>query len=260
MICGVLVDSASNRAILDTAQGYLLFDFTTKSFSPFIPALTAENFALNRTTRTVLAPTYGVGNFTGLQLIDLANNNSIANSSMPLGSFPDSVGIDLSTNILVIPDEFTGDQYLVNMANVSVDSSTRPPGFSAPTAVFPINFTDCGGELHDWSDVSVEGSTHILFLGTEFADCSGVETLPNAIVSGAPPTPVIFHWGHVPAAPDGIAWNNGGGPHGIAVFTSVLNGKPYGFLIRGDQAWIARVDLSGVRDTQTLTTGLFWRS
>jgi hypothetical protein len=57
--------------------------------------------------------------------------------------------------------------------------------------------------------------------------------------------------------PDGIAWNNGGDPHGIAVFTSVLNGKPYGFLIRGDQAWIARVDLSGVRDTQTLTTGLF---
>jgi hypothetical protein len=75
-------------------------------------------------------------------------------------------------------------------------------------------------------------------------------------MSGAPPLPTLFRWGHVPSAPDGLAWNNGGDPHGIAVFTSVVNGKVYGFLIRSDQAWVARVDLAGVSSAAQLSGGL----
>jgi len=79
--------------------------------------------------------------------------------------------------------------------------------------------------------------------------------LPASIVSGAPPTPGAFRWSHMPS-PDAISWNNGGDPHGIAVFTSVVDGKPYGFLVRSDQAWVARIDLEGVTSAPLVAGGL----
>ena len=128
-------------------------------------------------------------------------------------------------------------------------------GFSAPSTLYPINFTNCGSELNDWSLVSVESTTHFLFLGTEFADCAAVEPLTTSAVIGAPPTPDVFRWGHMPSTPDGLLWDNGGDPHGIAVFTSVLDGKANGFLIHRSQQWVARVDLAGVRDAQLKAGG-----
>lgn len=252
MICGVLVDPSTNSAILDTAQGYLILDLTTKQFSAFIPGTVAgENFGLNLNSRTVLNPTYFQGIPAGLQAIRLTDN-SVFTYSSSIGEFPDAVAIDSATGIAVVPDEFTGNQYLINLQAEAFSA----PNFSAPSSVFPINFTDCGGERNDWSLVSAEASTHRLFLATEFADCAAVEPLPSAAVLGVPPLPTLFRWGHMPSAPDGLAWNNGGDPHGIAVFTSVINGKVYGFLIRSDRAWVARIDLQGASNAAQIPGGL----
>ena len=62
------------------------------------------------------------------------------------------------------------------------------------------------------------------------------------------PRRLVFRWGHMPMSPDGVPWNNGGDPHGIAVFTSIVDGKPYGFLIRDDQAWVTHIDLVGLKN------------
>jgi CHAP domain/IPT/TIG domain len=252
MICGVLVDTSTNSAILDTSQGYLLLNLATNQFSSFMPATVAgENFGYNPNTRIVLNPTYYQGIPAGLQAIGLTDN-SVSSYTSSVGSFPDAAAVDINTNIGIIPDEFTGDQYLINMGAASFSSGT----FLAPSTKFPINFTNCGGEQHDWSLVSAESSTHLLFLGTEFADCAAVEPLPSSTISGAPPLPAIFHWGHMPLAPDGSFWINGGDPHGIAAFTSVVNGKAYGFLINISQSWVARIDLAGVRDASLKAGGL----
>ena len=103
--------------------------------------------------------------------------------------------------------------------------------------------------------VSAESSTHLLFLASEFDNCAAVETLPTTIVSGVPPTPGVFRWSKM-LSPDVISWNNGGDPHGIAVFTSVVDGKPYGFLVRSDQAWVARIDLTGMKNAPLIIGGL----
>lgn len=250
MICGVLIDPSTNSAILDTAQGYSLLNLANGSFSPFIQSTVAgENFGYNQNSKIILNPTYSQGIGSGLQAINLGDQ-SVRLFDSTVGSFPDAAAFDTSTNIAVIPDEFTGNQYLINMGQ-SVFSSGQ---FSAPSTVFPLNFTACGGELHDWSLVSVESSNHLLFLGTEFADCAAVETMPTAGVSGAPPNPAVFHWGHMPT-PDGVTWNNGADPHGIAVFTSVVDGRAYGFLIRSDKEWVARIDMAGVRNASLKAGG-----
>lgn len=251
MICGVLVDSSTNSAILDTADGYIQLNLATQKFStPIAGTVPGENFGFDQTTRVVLNPTYSQGIPAGLQAVTLADG-SVFRYTSSVGINPDAAAVDTNTGIAIVPDEFTGNQYLINMHQSAFSSGS----FSAPSTVFPLSFTTCGSELHDWSLVSVESTTHLLFLGTEFADCAAVETLPSSAVSGAPPLPATFHWGHMPNAPDGLSWNNGGDPHGITVFTSVVNGKSYGFLVRNDQAWVARIDMAGVRDASPIPGG-----
>jgi hypothetical protein len=257
MICGVLVDAVSNSAILDTAQGFLLLNLATTppSFSTFVSGTVAgENFGFNPNTRLVLNPTYFQGVPAGLQAFSLTSG-PVFTYTTSVGGFPDATAVDIKTGIAVVPDEFTGNQYLINLAQASFDSSTAPPSFSAPSTVFPVTFTACGFELHDWSMMSAESSTHVLFLATEFADCAAVESLPASVVAGAPPTPAVFRWGHMPS-PDAVFWNNGFDPHGIAVFTSVVDGKAYGFLVRFDQAWVARIDLAGLENAPLVLGGL----
>jgi hypothetical protein len=256
MICGVTIDPTTNTAILDTAQGYLLLNLAQRSFSSFLAGTVAgENFGYDPNSLIVLNPTYGQSIGAGLQAINLANNSVFLYSTFT-GNVPESGAIDINTNIAVVPDEFTGDQYLINMAQVAFDSAASPPAFSAPSTIFTVNYTDCGGEQFDWSLVSTESSSHLLFMGTEFADCAAVEPLPTSVLSGAPPTPSVFQWGHMPLSPDGVLWENSGDPHGIAAFTSVVNGKSYGFLVRIDQAWVARVDLMGVATAPQIVGGI----
>jgi IPT/TIG domain len=254
MICGIAVDPATNKAILDTAQGYLVLDLSAQTFSSFLPAPPAENFGYNPNGLLVLSPTYGVSSFTGLQIFNLLGG-TIFNLSSSVGPYPDAAAVDINTGIAAVPDEYTGDQYLLNMQGAVLNSATVPPSFTTPSTVFHINFTNCGSELYDWSLVSVESTSHLLFLGTEFADCAAVESLPAAPLVGTPPLPAVFRWGHVPIRPDGYLWNNGGDPHGIAVFTSVVDGKAYGFLVSDDANWVARIDLSALASAPNLSGG-----
>ncbi len=253
MICGVTIDPTTNTAILDTAEGYLLLDLANHKFSSTIPGTSpGENFGYNPITRIILNPTYNQGVPANLQAIRLSDN-SVFTYSGTIDTAPDSAAVDFNTNIAVMPDEFTGNQLLINMGGVSFSSGA----FSAPTTVFNITFPNCGffGDPNEWTMISIESSTHTLFLATEFGDCAAVEPLPAAAVSGAPPSPPVFQWGHMPS-PDGFVWDNGADPHGIAVFTSVVNGKAYGFLVRRDQAWVARIDLAGVAGAPPLSGGI----
>ena len=115
-----------------------------------------------------------------------------------IGSNLDSAAVDIGTNIAIVPDEFTSNEYMVNMAQAEFMSGT----FSAPSSVFPITFPDCYdefGEANDWTYAAIESSTHNLFIADEFGSCAAVQPLPPSVISGAPPLPTVFSWGHVPS-------------------------------------------------------------
>lgn len=157
--------------------------------------------------------------------------------------------MDFQTNIAVVPDEFSGNQYLINLNAMT----TTGTSFDAPQTVYPITFTNCSDE---WTMVSIESTSHLLFAGTEFSNCAGVEKLPQSPLQGAPPVPTSFLWGVVPNPPDGTAFSDGGDPHGIAVFTSVVSGKPTGFLIDSQGPWVARMDLQAMASATPVVGGL----
>ena len=259
MICGIQIDPARNQAILDTAQGYLILDLSALTFSPFVAAQTAENFGYSPNQEIALSPFYdefGFGVTPGVQAVNFSNNAVFNLSSNGVNwSRPDAAAVDLTTGVAVVADEDNGSQLLINLNAATFDSSASPPTFSAPSTLFSTSSPNCGS-YNEWTMISVESSTHLLFLGTEYYDdCAGVETFPAASGSGVPPTPTIFNWGHVPSAPDGSGWQNATDPHGIAVFTSVVDGKAYGFLVRADAAWVAKVDLVGVASASQLSGG-----
>jgi hypothetical protein len=253
VICGVAIDPTTNTAILDTSEGFLFLNLATQQFSSFVPGtVAAENFGYNPNSQIILSPTYGQFIGPALQAINVRSNAVYAFSS-PIDNYLDSAAVDLNTNIAVVPDEYTGDQFLINMGQASFSAG----GFSVPDTIVNTGFTNCVtyDATNEWTMVSIESSSHLLFLGTEFGDCAAVEPLPTTAISGAPPTPSFYDWGHMPSAPDGFGWDNGADPHGIAVFTSVVDGKAYGFLVRSDQAWVARIDLAGVVSAPPLAGG-----
>jgi len=248
-ICGALVDPNTNQFILDTAMGFLTLDPVKGTFSSIYTPVPAENFAFNPNTRIILDPNYG----PGIQIINL-NDGSVENYGGTPPAFPDSGAFDPTTNIAMVTDEFVSTQTYFNMQEATITSgtATAPGTWNAPST--PFDLSTLSSSCPEWTLASLEATTHLLFAGTEFSACIAVETLPSSSVSGAPPAPTTFHWGNMPNAPDGSFWDNGGDPHGIAVFTSVVNGHAYGFLLLyPTQAYVARVDLTGMRDAALLT-------
>jgi hypothetical protein len=251
IICGVLINPsvASNQVLLDTAQGYYTMDLTTGDFAALASAFASENFAFDSLTQLILSPTYS--NFgstpTEVQILNLTGDSVSTNSSLNI-QVPDSAAMDVNTNIGVIVDEFTGGQTLVNLSQLAVTSGT----WTAPTTLFSIPITDTtvgcsdttGEETLDMTYITVDSSSHTMFTSEEFGNCTAIELLPSSTPTGAPPAPTGYVWGTMPNTPDGQPYFNGGDPHAVSIFTSVVDGKLYGFLVDGTQTWVAKIDLA----------------
>ena len=56
--------------------------------------------------------------------------------------------------------------------------------------------------------------------------------------------------------PDNQKWLFGLDPHGIAVFTSVVNGNHFAFLVDKNANWVARVDLPAMAGAAPKSKGI----
>jgi uncharacterized protein YjdB len=238
-LCGVLINPSvtSNQVLLDTAQGYYTMDLKTGTFNALVSAYPAENFAFDTAGQFILSPTYTEnGTPTEVQLVDLGSNTVSSNSSLNI-AFPDSGAIDLSTNVGVVIDEETGGQTLINLSQLSVSSGS----WTAPTTLYTIPLN--GDEM---TYCAVDSASHTLFTAEEFfANLAAVELLPSTTPTGAPPNPTGYVWGSMPNTPDGLEFLTGADPHAVSIFTSVVDGKLYGFLADYTQTWVAKIDLAG---------------
>jgi hypothetical protein len=237
MICGALVNPglSSNQVLLDTAQGYYTMDLGTGAFTALVAANPSENFAFDSTSQVILSPTYTFdGTATEVQLLDLSGNTISSNASLNIIE-PDSAAVDLSTGVGVVIDEQGGTQTFINLAQVAVSSGA----WTAPTTVYSIPF------FAEMTYVAVDSASHTLFTSQEFYNMTAIELLPATAPAGAPPAPTGYVWAYMPNTPDGNGYLNGGDPHGVSIFTSVVDGKLYGFLIDQSQTWVAKIDLAG---------------
>jgi trimeric autotransporter adhesin len=236
-ICGVLINTgaSSNQVLLDTAQGYYTMDLGTGSFTALATAYPSENFAFDPTSQLILSPTYSEdGTPTEVQILDLTTGSVTTNAGLNI-SVPDSAAIDLNTNVGVVVDEEGGGQTLVNLSQIATSSGN----WTAPSTLYTIPLS--GNEM---TYITIDSTSHTLFTSQEFGNLTAIELLPSSTSTGAPAAPTGYVWATMPNTPDGNGYANGGDPHAVSIFTSVVDGKLYGFLVEDQQNWVAKIDLA----------------
>lgn len=249
MVCGVVADPIANQVIFDTADGYFVFDVSSNRIVQSFNVSPAENFGYNPLTRQVLSPFYAPSSFPsifGLDLIDLGNNSALPFSDS-VGPKPDAAAVDYSTNVAIVANEPetvpVGSVTFINLNSKQAGTSSfsaLSSGFQFPDAT---GLCSGGGDQSEWTMLAVDPANHFLFLANEFSDCAGILDLPPKSSVGVPRAASQFRFGEMPASPDGLGWNNSHDPHGTAVFTSVVDGRSYGFLVRLDGHFVGRIDL-----------------
>ncbi|HZR57341.1 MAG TPA: Ig-like domain-containing protein [Terriglobales bacterium] len=251
MICGIVVNPATDQALLSTSQGYYTMDFNAGTFTALAPpAFPAENFLLNPVVANasfILSPTYGQDpNISGeVQIINLANNAVTTNMNLGIPT-PSAAEMDLFTNVGLIVDSQSASQAFVNLGeiqNPTASTWTAPStlvqitgGCNTPPSAMTMIALGVG--------VGAENQNHLIFSSQPSGNCVAVESLLPTAVPGAPdPTLISYAYGLMPNTPDGNAFVNGSDPNSIATFTSVYDKKNYGLLVSANEDWMAKIAL-----------------
>jgi hypothetical protein len=259
-VTGIAMDPDNDRAILSVWNGFALLDLKSRTITRTIQAPPSENFGFDPVSQRIVAPFYDCatshdangsppavcesakapsGNTMtdGLSVIDLGSGTvytyqdpTAVNPEQPVGGEPDSAAIDVSSGIAVVPSEEDGFYTLIDLRGATYDAAKKT--VVAPRKrVLPYLGRDMTG-------ISVEPSSHLAFLEQEFANRVAVANVGQALTGGGG-----YREALVPTPPGQFSWFNIGDPHGIAVTTSILDGRPCGFLVDASRSWIARVSL-----------------
>ncbi len=270
-VTGIAADAALNIAILSVWNGYAIVDLGAQTITKVIQAPPGENFGYDSLHHFIYAPFYDCASSvangmaptacntpmvpegggvmaSGLSVIDLSDDSvytyedySAMDPTIPVGSEPDSAGVDPTTQIVVVPAENEGYENLLDFSKAVFDKATLT--VTAPHVLLTNNgFEDEG--------VAIEPTTHIAFWEGEG---SSEVAAANSVQAMAGDQGYVD--GPMPNTPSG-AYGNLGDPHGIAVSTSIINGKPVGFVVDSGLQWVARVDLTALQALEMGEAGI----
>ena len=166
----VSTGDASTCPVAGTCTGFAKFDLAAKTFSPVIQAALADQFALNATSQTIIAPADsldpGIGTGAGMDAIDLVNSAGCIISDQSVSTLdadPDGSGYDPTTNIVVLGNFFSSQATVINLNGSAFDETVTPcmlnEGGTPPNSV-NID-TGTGQEM---PGVAVNPATHQAFL------------------------------------------------------------------------------------------------
>jgi hypothetical protein len=244
--CGVLVDTAHNRAILSIANNpaagpspsaspssspspsagpgaYQILNLSNNTLStPINPPATdmiAESFGFDTSGNLILSADES-GFF---DLIDITNPASPIPYQFAGGNQGmefDSSAVD-STRIAIAGSEFGGNLFIADLSRATFSTQTSPPTWNAPSQIQSVpEFGSAFGYFASGlTGLAIASGTNETFLEDEFGFAGdgagiGVIKLPSTAGSG---TPAATDWvvAHMPTTPDGAQWNMPLDPHGL---------------------------------------------
>lgn len=249
-VCGLIVDSARDRAVLDTAAGYLTLNLDDGSTTAPLAAPAAANFSYDPNTQRIYAPFNGTGG-AGVTMLDLIAGTVSAvhaTGSAALGASPDTAAFDPATALLHVGDANANNYVSLNFNTASASGGAIP----TPAASYTIT-TGCVGA---WNGVNLEFTSHVGWFAN-LGSCVGVANLPASPGTGSPTPPSQIRWAQVPVGPDGLPWANTptGHPHSLAVYLGA-DGKSYGLAVRQDSSELLKMDLALLQTANAVTGGV----
>lgn len=277
--CGVLTDPSDSRFVVSSGDGYRVLKYAdntvtglatvNKSYlsdAAATPArnMAAENFAFDPATNRIYSPEYeGIsGTNQNLWIVDLTkdkiyrwtkrmvdisedatNGLTGLSSAFPYRLEADAASIDSATGVLALADEGQNGLLTVNLTGATFDDAAQ---------TFDASYTVVAqaSMVSRLPGIALEPTSHILFMEEEMGGRGvGVTQLPTSAAAGALSI-TNYNSALMPdpsATCTGITtWANAGDPHGLALFTGVIDSKPMGLLINSDKSCAAIVDMNAL--------------
>lgn len=248
-ICGMLVDSPREEAILSTAAGYIVLNLTDGSTSAPIVAPPSNAFSYDPSTQRVYVPFHD-SNSSGVDEIDLTTGTVlpvIPTGGVLFGTASDSAAFDPGTDLVTIGDAVSGNYTSLNLNNALRTASAVSP----PATPFSIS----AGCLGAWNTMDLDFTGHLGWFAN-LGGCVAVASLAPGAGTGAPGRPTSIRWAQLPIGPDGIVWKNTplGSPHTLAVYTGA-DGYAYGLAVRDDDALLVKMNLTELQQAAPVPGG-----
>ena len=273
--CGVLCDAGESRFIVSSGDGYRVLDYSGTVLTSYLTDLTSdpvrdlgtENFSFDSENKWIISPEYETSN-NYLWIVDLTNDavyrwtnrmvptsTDATNGLEELSSdmVADAASVDPTTGALLIGDEYADSFLTVNLNAATFDDAAGT--FTAPHDYVTMTNIVAPGLMS--TGMAIESSSHLLFLEDEFGSSMGLVSLPTAAAAGsislsdyttaAIPSPTA-------TCASVFSWSNVGDPHGLALFTGVIDDAPKGLLINSDKTCAAIVDLDSFLAADDATT------
>jgi hypothetical protein len=253
--CGVVVDSARNKAIINIATNgspaptavptptgtapvptpaptqapgagagaYQVIDLTTNSLSaPIGPPQgdqIAESFGLDTSANQLLSP-----NEQALfDIIDITNLNAPVGYQFAGGGQAlefDTGAVD-STGIAISGGEGTGSLFLADLSQASFSPNANPPTWTAPNQIQTLpEFDPSFGYFNaGLTGLAIAFGSNDVFVEDEFgfANSGGGMGAIKLPSTGGSGTPAATDWvvAHMPTTPDNASWDMSLDPHGL---------------------------------------------
>jgi hypothetical protein len=265
VLSGAIPDNGSKGVWLATSDGYSFFDLLTntlgKTFSVAPGQQLAENMGGDITNSQILA-----GNYLGMQFIDLSLQNSFDMDSsffrnhivpLALNDFVATNSVDTRLRVAIGTAEDVGNSFFINLATLSENTlnSTFVPAAANGFAVVQMSVDPATGL--DLTGASAEPTSHLVLFSTESNPGLSAWVAVGQLQDPASVSAGLAWIGMT----DWAMWNIINSPSVAvgsdtyfpssdpAVYGSMYNtgaGKPFGYLLTGDDTFVVQVDMQGL--------------
>jgi hypothetical protein len=128
VVATITTGSNSDHAA-NATTGFTLFDLTSKTFGPIIPAAASDNFAFNAVTNVVISPADFLD--PPIDAVDIANGagctSDPADTNLQNQSDSDGAGFDPASNLVVVGNDSDHDFTVVNLNGSTFANEGSPP-------------------------------------------------------------------------------------------------------------------------------------
>lgn len=234
------VDAASGCSSPGACTGFADFDLNARTFGSIIRTPEPDQFAFNATLEQIIGPSDTID--PTIIAVDVKNSDGCELSDQNMSSLnadPDGVGIDPTTNIVVIGNYNSTQATVINLQGSSFDEAVSPcvlnEGGTPPNSTNIDTLTGA-----DMPGVAVNPITHqALMTGNDDASIA-LLGLPAAAAAQLDTT-VVTALAHssIPNDPSGAGFNAAAFPYGTVIDVK----HNFGYVVDSGYNYLARIDL-----------------
>jgi len=128
-VVATITTGSTSDHVANATTGFTVFDLTSKTFGPIIPAASSDNFAFNAVTNVVISPADALD--PPIDAVDIANGKGCtsdpADTNLENQHDSDGAGFDPASNLVVVGDDSDHDVTVVNLNGSTFANESSPP-------------------------------------------------------------------------------------------------------------------------------------